>query len=109
MSHLNINDLERWLADLAAKRAAGDLSQEYCYVETGRYKPYNLSTVRAAIRRGYRVESFCRGTVFYVYPKEIPPTREQRLEAALRSIVDHVEDECMSRRAIADVARAALK
>ena len=41
----------------------------YLYVETGPYKPWEVATVKAAIRRGYHVESHCHGTVFYVYPK----------------------------------------
>lgn len=41
---------------------------DHAYVEVGRYKPYHPSIVKAAERRGYRVEK-AGGGIFYVYPK----------------------------------------
>lgn len=38
------------------------------YAEVGRYKPWNMSVLLAAERRGYRVEKVCEG-VYYVHPK----------------------------------------
>lgn len=43
-------------------------NNDYLYVETGRYKPWSESTVRAIVRRGYRADWKCPG-VYYVYPK----------------------------------------
>lgn len=71
MAHLTIVDLERFLGEVSEKLAKGDTSQEYVYVETGKYKPFHVSTVKAAQKRGYRIKAFCGGTVFYVYPKEL--------------------------------------
>jgi len=62
MAHLTIKHLESFLANKKP--------DEYAYVEIGRYKPYMMATVRAAIKRGYRVECRGRSRVYYVYPKE---------------------------------------
>ena len=69
MAHLTIKDLERFLGEVATKVAMGNTDHPYVYVETGKYKPFDIKTVKAAIKRGYHVDSFCGGTVFYVYPK----------------------------------------
>ena len=61
---LTITHLE---ASLAQCEAEGN---SYRYVETGKYKPYSVSTVAAAKRRGYKVEKQCDG-VYYVYPKAV--------------------------------------
>ena len=62
MSQLTIKHLEGYLARPESLYAG------YAYVETGRYKPYNGSTVKAAERRGYRVEKLAR-EVYAIYPK----------------------------------------
>jgi hypothetical protein len=64
MAHLTIEHLEKAVADCTKPNCAG-----YVYAETGRYKPYTESTIRAAIRRGYRAEKKCQG-VYYIYPKK---------------------------------------
>jgi hypothetical protein len=74
MAQVSIKTLEEWLAK--------PLIDGYVYAEIGRYKPFNHSTIRAAARRGYRVECKVRGRVYYVYPKApAMPTDDQMLAA----------------------------
>ena len=68
MAHLTIKHLEEHLARLAQIENPDAWSQ-YAYVETGMYKPYMYATVKAAEKRGYKVECKIRGSVYYVYPK----------------------------------------
>lgn len=64
---LTIAHLEQELARVAAGKSSNGYG--YAYVETGRYKPYMPATLRAATKRGHRIER--KGAaVFYVYPSE---------------------------------------
>lgn len=60
------------IGDLVDRLDSGNLNSNggYMYVETGRYKPWSESTVRAAERRGYKVEFRCAG-VYFIYPKSV--------------------------------------
>lgn len=74
MAHFTIEDLEDQLTkckdnpEMYTKDADG---KAFCYVEVGRYKPYTTNTVKAAERRGHQVVQKIRGSVYYVYPKEV--------------------------------------
>lgn len=56
MSHLTLVHLERAVAALDPNKP-----EQSVYVETGRFKPYTLSTVRAAARRGMSIKSLGGG------------------------------------------------
>jgi hypothetical protein len=43
----------------------------YAYVEVGRYKYYNVATVRALKSRGYRVERRVLGGAYLIFPKPV--------------------------------------
>ncbi len=64
---LTIQHLETFLNEIQ-QNAGNPGVPSHAYVEVGRYKPYHPSIVKAAERRGYRVEK-AGGGVFYVYPK----------------------------------------
>lgn len=66
MTQNTITQLETVLAKIGAGKYGKDVTYAYC--ETGKYKPFNESTIRAAKARGYRVERRCQG-VYRVYPK----------------------------------------
>lgn len=77
MAHLTIAQLEQHLADIGAGKHGPDVT--YAYVEVGRYKPYSVATVKAAERRGYKVER--RGAVYYIYPKAVAPVNTPVVKA----------------------------
>jgi hypothetical protein len=60
-------DLERNL--IRIKEMEGPNAPKYAYCEVGRYKPYSIPVIKAAERRGYKVECKIRGALYYVYPK----------------------------------------
>lgn len=68
MAHVTITELETQLAKIGSGVYGPEVTFAYC--ETGRYKPYTESTIRAAARRGYTIESRVRG-VYHVYPKDV--------------------------------------
>ena len=66
LGQLGIEFLEGLLANGPAK--VDKEGRAYVYVETGRYKPFNISVIAAAKRRGYEVKRWSPG-VYYVYTK----------------------------------------
>jgi len=64
---LTIAHLERDLQWVAENRGVFGVP-DHAYVEVGRYKPYHGSIVKAAERRGYRVERLGDSS-YAVYPK----------------------------------------
>lgn len=42
---------------------------DQCYVETGKYKGYQVRTVMALPARGYKVKKVTAGGAYRVYPK----------------------------------------
>lgn len=63
---LGIADLEIQLAGPVVQQ--DNDGRAYVYVETGRYKPFNVAVIAAAKRRGYEVKRWSSG-VYYVYAK----------------------------------------
>jgi hypothetical protein len=76
---------EQLIADVESVFAMG---REYAYIEVGKYKGYQVGTVRALARMGYRIERKVLGGAYHIYPKpKAPPEKTYTVQLTEGEII----------------------